>query len=214
MLVEISNSAVPIQYRRLAHRFRDRISEFSDIATPKLKALVQVAATDCRRGYAGQRPAAALANLERRWRDVAGPDRLDLSVRASASVLEIIDTRIVRSTITEIPGVADVVDEPALTLVLESIAIRLTNPRRCIWRSVPIATFSLHCLGRFFERSGKDDGALIEDINALARAYPHLIETSGEFTQLVKYGQWRGIVANLKEPDGTLTLALHVRTFV
>lgn len=214
MKIENPDSFIVPEFRGLARRFRERVTVLSDVATPKLKAIVAVAGTDCRRGYTGMRIPVALASVEAKWRALAGIDRLALTIHKAPGTLEIIDTRLVKSVITTIPNVPGAVAEPGLTIAVEGIEIKTNRPRTCRWYTQPIVTVSAHAIARFYERTNADDDALLSGLLEVSRAYPRLIETPGPFSLDVALGSWRGLVANLLEPDEKLTLSLHLRTFM
>lgn len=216
---------VPAEFRGKARLFRDRITALSDLATPKLRAIVRGASGDCSRGYKGMRIGRALPPVEDKWRAVSGDDRLDLTVSATTDCLTIADTRLVRTHITEVSTLG-AVDEQALIIERVTLDIRVPSPRHCYWSSPALATLNLHALGRFFERARLDDGVLLHNLRLLAEAHPALmIKATGvaspaligqpiRFALPVTGGEWRGAVANLKEPSGRMSPCVHARTFV
>lgn len=208
-----TDSHVPAEFRGLARLFRDKIVGFSDAATPRLRKIARQSEHDCRRGYGGMRLERVLPDVERKWRAVAGTDRLDLTVRSTSTKLAIEDTRLIRSNISEVPNWGNV-DEPALVITCAQIDIQLGNPRHCRWSGAAMATINLHALGRFFERAARDDDVLLANLKLLAEAHPALIDQPGPFALAVTGGEWRGMVGTLKEPDGRLTVCIHARTFV
>lgn len=198
--------------------FRTRVCLLSDLATPRLQAIAAAADTDVRRGFMGKRPHLVLADCERRWRAVAGIDRLDLTISTTGVALSIHDTRLVRSVITHIPTVAKDIDEPALSLITARLYLHLPTavvPRgKCVWWVRSLAAIGFHCLGRHFERSNLGDDGLLNNLLQLATAHPALSKTQGDFRLPVSNGEWRGYSCPLVEPNGATNPTINPRTFV
>jgi hypothetical protein len=202
---------IPTQFRGLARAFRSKVLANAEAVTADMKAISKAAGTNFARKYAGMRPDRALDATAARWRALPTDGSLSLSIDRKPGVLDIVDVRMTGSHVLYIPEYGEV-DELSLVVMIVSLTI---GPKKCYWSTVPIASISLHALGRWMQRSAKtDDQSLMRDLQVLALAAVNLRDQPGDFSVPAGDGQWTGMVGGLQEPDGKLSPAVHVRTFL
>ena len=150
------------------------------------------------------------------WREMSGPFRLGFDVIPDQFGLHAIDLRVaaIRNSFAEWD---DGDDEPAVAVVKN--VLRITpgriSPRGAVlqapqkaFRQVPLATVSLHALGRAFERLWRaTDQSVIDAMRSLARVHlADAADAAGAFAIPATAGaMWLGEAR--KTQDGHLILA-------
>jgi hypothetical protein len=215
-----TNFPVPAEARGLARLFRARVMANANLSTPLIEALFNELAAIVRRRGKPPRDE-TMTEIVRRWRQIPADNRIGALVikqerRGHSSPIQwtIADTRLMASNINHVPEYGDI-NEIAVCLVTYALT---TSPRLLphVTR-IPIATLNHHALGRRMERfpSQTYDASMLRDIASILAAAPELLTREQDFIIPTGTGdgQWKGMATNLRDVDGTMVAALHVRTY-
>lgn len=194
-----------------ARQFRTWVTASAEASGSIMQAIGRDAFTAWRR----RKPGSGLRDdmllqLEQRWRGIPSPGGISQTCSRERHGIVLSDTRI-RPEIMISEAWADGGKEPAITVVVTTLEV---SRRRAATTSTTLASFSLHAMARFYQKSfAPTDEALREDIAAIAAAAPILTETEGRFDLPTGHGTWFGVTADFKDIYGRSAPTANVRTF-
>jgi hypothetical protein len=192
-----------MEFVGLARQLRRRLAKAQALYEPAADRLLKPFRP--RPGFQPMPRRTHLARLAKQWRALPRFGRLRCLVNVTDGKLQIAETRLAPSRLT-LPW-WDQDDEPALSLVLRTVAI---VPPQFREHEMVLVEVGLHALARRFERGVPDDAEIGDDFNSLGRAYPDVVRQGGEFRIPVADGSWRGVLARAADKQP----AMVVRTFV
>lgn len=203
---------IPAEFRGRARQFRTWVATTAEASG----SVMQQIGADAFAAWRRRKPGSGLRDdmllqLEQRWRCIPSPGGITQTVERSRHGLDLSDIRI-RPEIIVSEAWADGGREHSICVVTTTLEV---NRQRAATTSTTLASFSLHSLARYYQRSFEaTDEALLEDIGAIAAVAPILITSEGRFDLPSRYGlTWRGLVAPFKDIHGREAMTANVRSF-
>lgn len=203
---------VAAEFLGLARAFRSRVATAAEASGSVMQKIGADAFSAFRLRKPGPRlHDELLAELEQRWRALPAPGGVSQTVVRHRHNISLADTRVRPEVVTN-AGWSDGGTEPSVCLVTSTLVV---NRLRAHTTSQTLASFSLHAIARFYQRSFEDtDDALFADIAMIAAAAPTMISIPGRFELPSRYGEaWVGTVAPFRDVHGRSAPVVNIRSF-